>query len=151
MLSAELITEDVRWEAMPRLDDLCARAIEAAAAHCPQLNDFETVNLLLANDAELTRLNAEFRNKDKATNVLTFPDGEHGHLGDLAVSFERVGEEAQTEGKAFPAHLTHLFIHGLLHCLGYDHLSDEEADEMEGLEIRILAGIGIQNPYQTPD
>ena len=105
------------------------------------------------DDAAIRRLNAEFRGSDKATNVLSFPGGDDAAggapalLGDIAVALETTRREAGVEEKAFEDHLSHLIIHGMLHLLGHDHLSAEDAELMEGLERRILAGLGIADPY----
>lgn len=111
----------------------------------------------LTNDAEIRTLNHAHRNQDKATNVLSFPDwdhyahipamGEHVPIGDIFMSFETIRDEARAQGKKLGHHLTHLTIHGFLHLLGYDHITDRDADIMETLEIKILKKLGIQNPY----
>ncbi len=113
------------------------------------------VSVVLANDDLVQVLNREYRNKDKPTNVLTFAtldsdepimDGPL-NLGDIILSYETIRLEATEQGKFMLDHLQHLIVHGALHLLGYDHISDEEATDMETLEIRILERLGIQNPY----
>jgi len=99
------------------------------------------------NDDEIRMLNRDFRQKDKATNVLSFPDGADGRLGDLAFAFETMTAEAEEMGISIAAHLRHLLLHGLLHLAGFDHSDAEDAEEMEGLEISALALIGVDNPY----
>lgn len=104
----------------------------------------------LCDRAESQSLNAAYRGKDKPTNVLSFGvdvDVPEAPLGDLAICLPVVLEEATAQGKSADAHLTHLFLHGVLHLLGYDHISHAEAEEMEALEILVLADAGIANPY----
>jgi len=117
------------------------------------------VNIKLTDNSEIQYLNREFRDKDKATNVLSFPgmtDEEVDrlpedmpyHLGDIALAYEIICQEAADQEKTFYNHVLHLTVHGLLHLLGYDHETDEEADDMESLEVDILAKQSIPNPYK---
>lgn len=108
----------------------------------------------LVDKPEIQALNREYRHKDKPTNVLSFPidlpegfEEEVGLLGDLVICAPVVFEEAQTQGKTYEDHFAHMLIHGCLHLLGYDHVTEEQADIMEPLEIKILATINIPNPY----
>lgn len=105
------------------------------------------VALALGDDAFVRSLNVQFRGKDKATNVLSFPAGEPGFLGDVALARETVAREAAEQGKSQRDHARHLLVHGILHLLGYDHETDEQAIAMETLERRILARLGIADPY----
>ncbi|KAA5604961.1 rRNA maturation RNase YbeY [Roseospira marina] len=127
--------------------------------------------IALEDDASVHALNRDFRGQDKPTNVLSFaalegedgrvlppvvdgdpldPDPEPEMLGDVIVAFETTRDEAARDGKALADHLSHLVVHGVLHLLGYDHQDDDEAEAMEGLETRILAGLGIADPH-APD
>ena len=110
------------------------------------------LSIVLTDDAEQHDLNLQWRGKDSSTNVLSFPQIEPfgpviGILGDITLARETLMREALDQGTSFPDHFTHLVVHGFLHILGYDHLSDEEALQMEGLETQILASLGIADPY----
>jgi len=110
------------------------------------------VSILLTDDAEQHELNKEWRGKDSSTNVLSFPQIEPfgpvvGILGDITLARETLIREAGEQGVSFEDHFTHLVVHGFLHILGYDHLTDEEALQMESLETQILAGLGVEDPY----
>ena len=109
---------------------------------------------LFCGDDRIRELNRMFRDKDKSTNVLSFPSGEEMTpgcksyvAGEIAMAFETLQAEARCEDKSLGDHLTHLWVHGLLHLMGHDHEDDEEADLMEAGEVRVLAGLGIDNPY----
>jgi probable rRNA maturation factor len=108
--------------------------------------------VVVDNDDRIHALNRLWRQIDKPTNVLSFPapDGPSGpanYLGDIAISYETAAREAAAEGKSFSDHVAHLSVHGFLHLMGYDHESDADAEEMEGIERNILARIGISDPY----
>ncbi|GGF40886.1 hypothetical protein GCM10011321_34550 [Youhaiella tibetensis] len=110
------------------------------------------ISILLTDDAEQQVLNREWRGKDAPTNVLSFPQIEPfdpvvGILGDIILARETLEREAVEQGTSFEHHFTHLIVHGFLHILGYDHIEDDEALEMEGLETQILASLGIPDPY----
>ena len=112
------------------------------------------VSLVFTSDAEIRGINAEWRSQDKPTNVLSFPafpltPGKMPGpmLGDIIFAQETLSREAGELGKSFDDHLTHLLVHGFLHLFGYDHMEDDEAEKMEGLETRILAELGLSDPY----
>jgi probable rRNA maturation factor len=148
-------TMDGDWDA------LAARAAQAAGAGEPLLaNPRLVASLLFTSDAEVHVLNREWRQRDKPTNVLSFPMLERGELealaaegppvmlGDIALAYETCAREAAEKGVALEAHATHLIVHGLLHLAGHDHVtSDAEAEAMEALETAILAKLGIADPY----
>ena len=119
------------------------------------------VSVLLTDNAAQRRLNRTYRRIDTATNVLSFPAGDDGLggeltrpadaprlLGDVVLAVETVAAEAARDGKNFTDHTTHLIVHGILHLLGYDHVGDDEAALMERLEVRILARLGVADPYR---
>ena len=146
MIDVEI--EDEAWiAAAPQAQDLVRTA--AAAALRQAESDGEAVTILLTDDDSVRDLNARFRGKDYATNVLSFPAPENpeGHLGDIALAFGVCAREASEQGKPLAHHLQHLVAHGVLHLLGYDHETDAEAEHMEGLERVILAGLGVPDPY----
>lgn len=116
------------------------------------------ISVLLTDDAQMQALNRQWRGRDKPTNVLSFPavdeamlslesTGDRWPLGDLALAWETVAREAETQAKPLSHHLRHLLVHGLLHLLGYDHEEAQEAEDMERFEALILAGWDIPNPY----
>lgn len=110
------------------------------------------LSVLLTSDLEQQGLNAEWRDKDSATNVLSFQQIEPfgpvmGLLGDISLARETVEREADDLNKPFSEHLTHLTVHGFLHILGYDHVNDDQAHHMESLETDILASLEIADPY----
>ncbi|WP_315855230.1 rRNA maturation RNase YbeY [Chenggangzhangella methanolivorans] len=109
--------------------------------------------MTLSDDARVAELNGEWRDKPTPTNVLTFPAVEPDEtadapmLGDVILAFETVEREAREEGKSLSDHVSHLVVHGVLHLFGHDHLDDDEAEEMEALETRALARLGVPDPY----
>jgi probable rRNA maturation factor len=141
---------------------LFAMADEAvtAASKLLKLKPAESceLSLVFADDATVKALNAEWRGKDLPTNVLSFPafplkpgDTLPPLLGDVILAFETVEREAKEEAKLLDHHISHLVLHGLLHLLGYDHETDEDAEEMEALERRVLAKLAIPDPYAVID
>lgn len=104
--------------------------------------------VMFTDDAAVRTLNEQFRGQDKPTNVLSFPSfSEDDGLGDIAIAFETVAQEAAAQGKSLRDHARHLIAHGVFHLLGYDHEDESEAQEMEDLERRIMAHFGVADPY----
>jgi len=127
-------------------------------ANMALINEKEVqVSLRVVGEEESQSLNKEYRNKDKSTNVLSFPMEIPQALvdeidmpvilGDLIICAPVVEQEARQQNKTSKAHWAHMVIHGMLHLQGYDHISDEQAEEMESLEIKLLQQLGIENPY----
>lgn len=145
------------WQHETGAEATIHRAIEAAAA----MVDTETFDaelaIMLTDDDGIRTLNKNWRGIDKPTNVLSFPalqptgprnnDDAPRMLGDIAIAYETTRAEADAEHKLFDHHLSHLAVHGFLHLIGYDHEKDGEAEIMEELERKILAQLGIPDPY----
>lgn len=146
MIQADLIVEDDRWVPCGDLEALCVRAFEAAREQCPSEG---VIAVMLTDDASLHALNAQFRGKDKPTDILSFPADEmdRPQLGDLALAYGVSSADAISSDIPLADHLTHLLIHGYLHLLGHDHEDDADATKMEALEINALASLGLPNPY----
>lgn len=142
------VEADLWLEALPQAEGLVRRAAIAALAGAEETGE---VTVLLTDDAEMRELNRQYRKKDKATNVLSFPAPEFArpHLGDVALGFETCAREAEEQGKSLADHLSHLVAHGALHLVGYDHEDEADAEAMEALERRVLAGIGVADPYAS--
>ncbi len=118
----------------------------------PQFQEESEVTIRIVDDAESHELNMTYRGKDKSTNVLSFPfeappGMELPLLGDLVICRQVVEKEAQEQQKVLLAHWAHMVVHGSLHLLGYDHIVDEEAEEMESIEIEIMQSLGYPDPY----
>ena len=123
----------------------------ATAAVQPQSDEVE-MTVRIVDEAESHELNLNYRGKDRPTNVLSFPfecpdEVELPLLGDLVICRQVVEREAQEQDKPVMAHWAHMVVHGSLHLLGYDHIEDDEAEEMESLETQIMTGLGLADPY----
>jgi probable rRNA maturation factor len=154
---------DIEIDGWPRSTDwadLAERALEAAERVAPEIaNQRLSASLLFTVDEEVQALNREWRLKDAATNVLSFPmiertdllamasDGGPEMFGDIALAFETCAREADEKGAALEDHAAHLIVHGLLHLAGHDHQAEDQAQIMEALEVKALALMGIADPY----
>jgi probable rRNA maturation factor len=148
-MTTNVIVEDEAWDVLPDLEALSLAAVAAVFPDKPC-----SVDVLFTSDAEVQRLNRDFRKLDKPTNVLSFPaslmpviPGEMAHLGDIVLAFETTQREAREQDKLLSHHVTHLIVHATLHLLGHDHINDDEAEIMESKEREILASLNISDPY----
>jgi len=157
------IEADAEWDSSTDWSRLVRSAAEAAVAESafPQLAQAERaveLSVRLTGDEEVRALNAQWRGKDKPTNVLSFPladaeeleqagEGPELMLGDIVLARGVCEREAAEKAIAFETHASHLLVHGTLHLLGYDHHGDDEAEDMESREVRALARLGIADPY----
>lgn len=146
-------------------EELGERSAAALARTAPELaNPRLSASILFTSDGEVQALNREWRQRDKPTNVLSFPmmardellaldrEGPPELLGDIALAFETCSREAREKGVPLEHHAAHLIVHGLLHLAGYDHeLGEEQAEAMEALEVKALALIGVADPYGPGD
>lgn len=148
-LTITLLIHDKRFAKRKSLVTKAATQALKAQSNATHL----AVTVLLTNDTEVQALNHQYRSKNKPTNVLSFPngakEGKVTHVGDVVLAYETIKAEAKAQGKTFEDHLTHLVIHGVLHLLGYDHEKEKEAKIMERCEIKLLAAMGIANPYAS--
>lgn len=155
--STRLIDLQLAHEAAdtPGVDEF-TRWADAALAEAGHAEPVE-ITIRVVDTAESRSLNHEYRDKDKPTNVLSFPSEipdfvreqlEVLPLGDLVICAPVMTQEAAEQGKVVRDHWAHLTVHGVLHLLGFDHLEDEEAEAMEAMEIRALAALDIANPYE---
>lgn len=161
----DVITEDSRWDEVG-LQGHAEIAAQATLLHLGLLSETWELSVMGCDDARIAVLNEEFRDKDSATNVLSWPAQElsaevegtrpqppevdfmgDASLGDIAVAYQTCLREAQEAEKEFSDHLRHLLVHGILHLLGYDHIRDGDAAIMESLEVEILDKLGISDPY----
>lgn len=163
-VSLEINVEDARWG---DLEPLARRAADMVLVHLGHDPAFFELSILACSDARIRQLNESFRGKDAATNVLSWPAWDLSPeipgalpeapepgtaddpepLGDIALAWETCQREALEQGKRPADHVTHLTVHSILHCLGYDHETDADAALMEETEVTILAKLGIGDPY----
>jgi len=161
-VSVDCVVEDPRWH---DIDSLSLRATDATLMRLGLEPSVFEISILACDDARIAALNADFRDKARATNVLSWPsderaaaiDGEmplppqpgpDNELGDIAIAYDTCLHEATDAGKSMQDHTLHLLVHGTLHLLGFDHERDRDATLMEGLEIEILGKLGVSDPYR---
>ena len=163
----DIVVEDARWQAFGLAG--IAEQVAAAAFAALSMGQGYTLCLMGCDDTRIAALNTEFRDKPTPTNVLSWPSEERGSeysgeipempsagtvadptpLGDIALAYETCLREAEEQGKSAVDHVTHLIAHGILHLLGYDHIDDDDATLMEATEVRILAALGLADPYDN--
>ena len=165
----DILIEDPRWDAAG-LEALAHRAAGAVLADLGLDPAAAEISLLGCDDARIADLNESFRDKPRPTNVLSWPAEERRpapgamppaptprapglpvELGDIAIAYDTTAAEAKAGGLPFENHVMHLLVHGLLHLIGFDHETDEEAALMEAREVAILASMGLPDPYSGPD
>ena len=151
----EIVIESPLWKRARNVKALLRRAITTAAS---TVSTDGELAIVLTDDTAIRALNRDWRRKDTATNVLSFPTGETGQaretprlLGDIVIAYETTEREARAAHKPFAHHLAHLAVHGFLHLAGYDHAAEDEADAMETLEAAILARLDVPDPYGARD
>jgi len=145
MSGITLLVEDPNWRIHRGLQARLKQAAGAARRAARLKGGF---CILLSDDKTLRRLNRDFRGKNRATNVLSFP-GSDGYAGDIAIAHGVTEAEAKAAGKKFADHATHLVVHGVLHLAGYDHERPKDAQVMEPLEVKILKRLGVADPYRA--
>jgi probable rRNA maturation factor len=144
-------------QALPDAEARCGRFAATALEAVDLPEGVVELSIVLADNAMVQGLNRDWRGKDEPTNVLSFAalddedapvvEGAPLLLGDVILAYETCADEARDQGKPLADHFGHLVVHGVLHLLGYDHMDDEEAAEMESLETTLLAALGIPDPY----
>ncbi|MGC0371449.1 MAG: hypothetical protein DGJ47_000138 [Rickettsiaceae bacterium] len=161
-ITTEIAVNDSLWQQHENVinQDFFNKVIVHIITKYPHIQKKNSIELsvLLTNNEEIRALNKEFRNKNKPTNVLSFPEyedklydledaEENIFLGDIAFALEKIEQEAEENSVNFIDHFTHLTIHAILHLLGHDHMNDHDAELMESLEIEILEQYNIKSPY----
>ena len=161
-MAVDCVIEDARWG---EIEALAQKATDATLARLGLEPSVFEVSLLACDDARIIALNADFRAKPTATNVLSWPSAERAaaidgempappvpgrdaELGDIAIAYDTCAAEAAAADKPLRDHTLHLLVHGTLHLLGYDHVRDRDATLMEGLESEILGKLGVPDPYK---
>lgn len=161
-MSVDVVIEDPRWDALG-LEALAERAFDNTLSHLGLKPEAWECCVMACDDTRIADLNADFRDKPTPTNVLSWPSEERGaeidgarpelpvgpdpELGDIAIAYDTCARESEAAGKPMQDHVTHLLVHGVLHLLGFDHIRDQDAALMEGLEVEILGKFGLSNPY----
>ena len=158
-ITVDVSLQDPAWNSLAKIERIvkesALKTLELAILPKVAVDRDLEASLVLANDDLLHVLNNTYREKDKPTNILTFAslDSEEPmtdgvlSLGDVFLSYETLMKEAKDQGRFITDHVRHLVVHGVLHLLGYDHIKENDATDMETLEIRILETLGVQNPY----
>ncbi|WP_208434975.1 rRNA maturation RNase YbeY [Bartonella phoceensis] len=154
MITIDITIGSSGWDDEKTLYNITEKVLTTTMHHLSLENIVSEISLLFTDDEHMAQINAQWRGKNKPTNVLSFPAfplkiGQDPELmlGDIVIARETVLFEAKREGKLFQDHLTHMIVHGVLHLLGYNHETDGEAHQMEKLEREILQKLSIKDPY----
>lgn len=143
MLNLNLFIEDERWQFSFPIEEIAKNIFEIIP-----LKKNGEISVVLTNDDYVKNLNKEYRGKDFSTNVLSFPYDDNGNdIGDIFLAFETIVKESSLN--TFIDHTVHLIVHGVLHVLGYDHIKEDEAIIMEGLESKIMINLGLFDPWEN--
>ena len=166
-MELHVLIEEKKWQEI-NLKKILLRVVEPALSFLSNLEPNYEIALLASNDKSISKLNLKYRNMGSATNILSWPEYNlknvlpgkmpeklpvSGHdnckisLGNLAVAYETCKSEANSIGISLENHMSHLLLHGFLHLVGFDHHNDLDAELMEGIEVKLLGGLGISNPY----
>jgi probable rRNA maturation factor len=155
VLTIDFSIQSGSWPEQSELASMLDKTLSIASQLCPfDLPQGAEVSVVFCDDENIQVLNQSFRDEDKPTNVLSFASNDHVELeswspllGDVILAQETIEREAKAQDKTFTDHMTHLLVHGFLHLVGYDHMNDEDAEDMENMERKILAELHIADPY----
>ena len=143
MIVVDVVTKSKKWLGKEKLVERLAKKLISLVKP-----DAQELAISLVSDRQIKKINLQFRDKNKPTNVLSFPAFDRVFLGDIVIAYETLEREAKEQKKKFNDHLTHLILHSILHLLGHDHEEEKMAQKMEKLEIKILKQLDIENPYK---
>ena len=143
MIAVDVVTKNKKWVGKEKLVERLAKKLISLVK-----SDAQEISISLVSDRQMKKINFQFRDKNKPTNVLSFPAFDRLFLGDIVIAYETLEREAKEQKKKFNDHLTHLILHSILHLLGHDHEEEKMAQKMEKLEIKILKQLDIENPYK---
>jgi probable rRNA maturation factor len=143
VIAVDVVTKNKKWVGKEKLVERLAKKLISLVK-----SDAQEISISLVSDRQMKKINSQFRDKNKPTNVLSFPAFDRLFLGDIVIAYETLEREAKEQKKKFNDHLTHLILHSILHLLGHDHEEEKMAQKMEKLEIKILKQLDIENPYK---
>jgi probable rRNA maturation factor len=143
VIAVDVVTKSKKWIGKEKLVERLAKKLISLVK-----SDAQELAISLVSDRQIKKINLQFRDKNKPTNVLSFPAFDRVFLGDIVIAYETLEREAKEQKKKFNDHLTHLILHSILHLLGHDHEEEKMAQKMEKLEIKILKQLDIENPYK---
>jgi len=143
VIDVDVVTKSKKWVGKEKLVERLAKKLISLVK-----SDAQELAISLVSDRQMKKINLQFRDKNKPTNVLSFPAFDRLFLGDIVIAYETLEREAKEQKKKFNDHLTHLILHSILHLLGHDHEEEKMAQKMEKLEIKILKQLDIENPYK---